>query len=226
MNDPEKKKKKRLFGRLQRTPKEKWKKEEFTEIEYEPTSVKNLLTEMKDISELIIDLAYSAALFDNDEMAEEVKYLDVRMDKLNYDIRMMAMMAARTKEDSEQLAGILQIAEAAESISNAAGDIVNLLSKEEKKGPILPKILKDADEQLFRMKVSSESNACGKEVGELKVETETGMRLIAIRRDDCWIYNPQSDTHIQADDWLIARGTYDGYKDLNKFIHGKVEALE
>lgn len=226
MSDSEKKKKKRLFGRLQRTPKEKWKKEEFTEIEYEPIPVKDLLTEMKDISELIIDLAYSAALFDNDEMAEEVKYLDVRMDKLNYDIRMMAMMATRTKEDAEQLAGILQIAEAAETISNAAGDIVNLLSKEEKKGPILPKILKEADEQLFRMKASSESNACDKEIGDLKVEAETGMRIIAIRRDDCWIYNPQSDTHIKADDWLIARGTYDGYKDLNKFLHGKSEVLE
>jgi len=60
---------------------------------------------LKDISELIIDLAYSAVLFDNDEIAEEVKYLEVRMDKLNYDIRMISMMAARTKEDAEQLAG-------------------------------------------------------------------------------------------------------------------------
>ena len=91
---------------MQRTP--KWKKEEFSELEYEPTPVKELLTEMKDISELIIDLAYSAVLFDNNDMAEEVKYLDVRMDKLNYDIRMMAMMAARTKEDAEELAGIFQ----------------------------------------------------------------------------------------------------------------------
>ena len=63
----------RIFGRLQRTPKEKWKKEEFSELEYEPTPVKELLTEMKDISELIIDLAYSAVLFDNEEIAEEVK---------------------------------------------------------------------------------------------------------------------------------------------------------
>lgn len=225
MNDSEKKKK-RLFGRLQKAPKDKWKKEEFTEIEYEPTPVKDLLTEMKDISELIIDLAYSAVLFDNDEMAEEVKYLDVRMDKLNYDIRMKAMLAARTKEDAEQLAGILQIAEAAETISNAAGDIVNLLSKEEKKGPILPKILKEADEQIFRMKVSSESKACDKKLGDIKVESETGMRIIAIRRGDCWSYNPQSDTYIKADDWVIARGTYEGYKDLNKFLAGKVEVLE
>jgi len=193
------KKKRSIFGRLQRTPKEKWKKEEFTEIEYEPTPVKELLTEMKDISELIIDLAYSAVLFDNEEIAEEVKYLEVRMDKLNYDIRMMAMMAARTKEDAEQLAGILQVAEAAESISNAAGDIVNLLSKEEKTGPILPKILK---------------------------ESETGMRIIAIRRGDLWIYNPQSDIDIKADDWLITRGTDEGFDEIEKFLHGKLEVLD
>lgn len=220
------KRKRRIFGRLQRMPKEKWKKEEFTELEYEPTPVKELLTEMKDISELIIDLAYSAVLFDNDEIAEEVKFLDVRMDKLNYDIRMMAMMAARTKEDAEQLAGILQVAEAAESISNAAGDIVNLLSKEEKTGPILPKILKEAQEQLFRIKVSSKSKACNKKIDDLKVESETGMRIIAIRRGEGWIYNPQSDTDIKEDDWLITRGSYEGFKDLSKFLHGKLEVLD
>ena len=216
-------KRRKIFGRLQRTP--KWRKEEFSELEYEPTSVKELLTEMKDISELIIDLAYSAVLFNNEEMAEEVRFLDVRMDKLNYDIRMMAMMAARTKEDAEELAGILQVAEAAESISNAAGEIVNLLSKD-KSVPILPKILKQADEELFRIKVASASEACDKKIGDLRVESETGMRIIAIRRDECWIYNPQSDTTLQANDWLITRGTDEGYEELNKFLHGELEVLE
>jgi len=215
----------RIFGILQRSPKEKWKKEEFTEIEYEPKPVKEILTEMKDISELIIDLAYSAVIFNNLDMGEEVKYLDVRMDKLNYDIRMMAMMAARTKEDAEQLAGILQVAEAAETISNAAGDIISLLA-EEKTGPILPKILKQADEQIFRIKVSEKSNACDKTIGDLKIESETGMRIIAIRRGDCWIYNPGADSYIKSDDWIIVRGTEDGYKELNKFLHGKLEVLE
>ena len=222
MND---KKRRSIFGRMQRTAKEKWKKEEFTELEYEPVSVKDLLTEMKDISELIIDLAYSAMLFDNKEMAEEVKYLEVRMDKLNYDIRMTAMMAARTKEDAEQLAGILQVAEAAESISNAAGDIISLLG-EEKTGPILPEILKKADEKLFRIQISNSSKACDKHIGELKVESETGMRIIAIRRGNYWIYNPRSDTKLEANDRLITRGTEEGYQELSKFLHGQLEALE
>ncbi len=218
------KKKKGIFGKLQRTP--KWKKEEFSEIEYEPTPVKDILTEMKDISELIIDLAYSAVLFDSDDMAEEVKYLDVRMDKLNYDIRMMAMMATRTKKDAEQLAGILQVAEAAETISNAAGDIAKLLSLKENIRPILPKILAKAEEKLFRVKVTSKSNACNSKIGDISVESETGMRIIAIRRGECWIFNPQSDTILKEEDWLIVRGTDEGYEDLENFLKGKMEVLD
>lgn len=218
------KKHRSIFGRLQKTP--KWKAEEFTELEYEPTTVKELLTEMKDISELIIDLAYSSAVFDSDDIAEEVKYLEVRMDKLNYDIRIMAMMAARTKEDAEQLAGILQLAEAAESISNAAGDIANLLSYEEKTRPILPKILKYADEKLFRIEVADESSACNQIIGDMRIESETGMRIIGIRRGKCWIYNPQPETSLHAKDWLIVRGTDDGFQDLRNFIQGKTRELE
>ncbi len=218
------KKRKSIFGKLQRTP--KWKKEEFTELEYEPKTVKELLTEMKDISELIIDLAYSAILLDNEEIAEEVKYLEVRMDKLNYDIRMISMMAARTKDDAEKLAGILQIAEAAESISNAAGDIANLLTLKEKTRPILPKLLSKAEEKIFRIKVIDKSKACNQKIGDLKIESETGIRIIAIRRGECWIYNPQSDTTIQANDWLITRGTDVGYQEINKFLKGEVKVLE
>jgi uncharacterized protein with PhoU and TrkA domain len=216
------KKRRNIIRRLQRIP--KWKKEEFSEIEYEPTTVKDLLTEMKDISELIIDLAYSAVLFDNEEIAQEVKYLEVRMDKLNYDIRIMAMMGARTKEDAEQLAGILQVAQAAEKISNTAGDIILML--EDKNRPTLSRILSKADEKIFRIKVFSNSKACKEKIGDLKVESETGMRVIAIRRNDNWIFNPQSDAVLMADDWLITRGTEEGYEDLNKFLKGKLKVLE
>lgn len=213
---------KHFLGRLQRTP--KWKKEEFSEIEYEPTSVKDLLTEMKDISELIIDLAYSAILFNSNEIGEEVKYLEVRMDTLNYDIRMMAMMAARTKEDAEQLSGILQIAQSAEKISNAAGDIIKLMESTPR--GLLTNILKQAEEQIFRLQVSEKSQACTQEIGTLKIETETGMRVIAIRRNDFWIYNPQSRNTLQANDTLIVRGTDEGYKDLRNFLLGKMEVLD
>lgn len=212
----------RIIGKIQRTP--LWKKEEFSEIEYEPTPVKDLLTEMKDISELIIDLAYSAVLLHNQDIAEEVRYLEVRMDKLNYDIRIMAMMAARSKEDAEQLAGILKIAQAAEKISNTAGDII-LLMKENTE-PVLPRIFAKADERIYRLEIKKESSACNETIGTLNIESETGMRIIAIRRKEYWIYNPQSDNTLEAEDIVIARGNDEGFTQLNDFFRGKLEDIE
>ena len=187
----EKKKKRNILGRLQKTP--LWKKEEFSEIEYEPTTVKDLMTEMKNISELIIDLAYSAVLFDSEEIAEEVKYLEVRMDKLNYDIRIMAMMGARTKEDAEQLAGILQVAQASEKISNTAGDIVLLLK--DKNRPTLSRILNKADEKIFRVKISSNSEACDKNIGKLKIESESMVTVKDIMTP--MVFEMSEDTPVQ-----------------------------
>ena len=48
-------------------------------IKYKPVSVRDLLVEMKDLSELMIDLAYSAALFHSRGLAEEVLELEKRL---------------------------------------------------------------------------------------------------------------------------------------------------
>jgi len=212
-----------ILGRLQKTP--KWRQVEFEEPEYKPYTVKEILAEMKDISELIIDLAYSAILFRDEEIAEEVKYLEARMDYLNYEIRMIAMMAARTREDAEQLAGILQIAEAAESLSNAAGDIVKILSLGKDKIKFLSKILSEAEEEIFKIKIPKDSPTCNRSIGELKIESETGVKIIAIRRGEYWIYDPTAKTTLKKNDVLIVRGPEEGYKELKSFIYGKKKVL-
>ena len=47
----------------------------FNKIEYKPIPVRELLLEMKNLSELMIDLAYSAALFNDKPLAEDVMEL-------------------------------------------------------------------------------------------------------------------------------------------------------
>ena len=86
------------------------KKKEFVQIEYQPRNVKELLVEMKDTSEFMVDLAFSAVIFDSREMADEVEEKEYEMDKLLYQIRMGTLIAAQTVEDARQLSGILQVA--------------------------------------------------------------------------------------------------------------------
>ena len=203
----------------------KWKRAEFEEIEYRPTSIKELLAEMKNISELIVDLAYSAVLFNSSEIGEEVRYLEVQMNKLNYQIRMMAMLAVRTIDDAEKLAGILQIAEAAETISNAAVGIIDLLSIK-LTHPILPTLIGESDENLKRIEISKASNACHKTIATLRIASETGVKIIAIRRGKQWFCGPEKTMVLQAGDMVIGRGPFSGLETLSDFLMGKIEVLE
>lgn len=184
--------------------------EPLEEVEYEPHTVKELLTEMKDLSELIVDLAYSAVLFGSEDIAQEVRHLESRMDALNYRIRITAMMAARTVEDAEGLSGILQVASAAENISNAAGDIVNLLDVAGSK-PFLPRLLAKADEKLKQLTLPESTPLGGRTLADINMETETGMRVIAIRRGSRWIYEVDGDTRVRGGDSLLVRGTDEGF---------------
>ncbi len=195
--------------------------EEFEEVEYTPTSVKDLLVEMKDTSELIVDLAYAAIMFDSDDLGEEVRSLERRMDHLRYRMRMIALMASRTREDAERLAGILQVASAAETISNAAGDMADLLEQRIEARPFLPFVLGEADERIRTVRLGKASSMVGRRIADLRVETETGMRIIAIRRRKRWRYDPPGETPLKARDLLIVRGTEDGHQRLVRYASGK-----
>src|SRR5438445_737549 len=77
-----------------------------------PRNVKELLVEAKDASELLVDLAYGAVFFNEEDLAGEVEKLEDRMDGYLRRLREVAMLAARSPEDAEAMGGVLHIAAA------------------------------------------------------------------------------------------------------------------
>lgn len=189
-------------------------REQHEEVEYEPRSVREILTEMKDISELITDLAYSALVFDSREIADEVRELEARMDKLNYQIVLTALVASRSMQDAESLTGIIQVASAAENISNAAGDIVDLLDQGIDTRPFLPFVLRDADEKFNVVRIDPESELAGRTITDSKIGTRTGAIVIAVNRKSGWLFDPRKKFRMRGNDILIVRSTEDGYQKL------------
>ena len=82
----------------------------FEKIEYKPIPVNELLLEMKNLSELMIDLAYSAALYNDKDLAEDVLALERRVDTLAYLLDMEIMVASRDPKDAEAMVGITRVA--------------------------------------------------------------------------------------------------------------------
>jgi uncharacterized protein with PhoU and TrkA domain len=190
------------------------------EVEYEPVSVKAVVAEMKDTAELLIDLSYSAVLLRSDEVAEEVLELEERMDVLQLRARMGLLMAARTTEDAEELAPVLGVVGAAEKISDAAGDIAKVVLEDIGLPDAMRAALPESVETLVRAGVDSESPLTGQTLGDLHLETETGVRVIAVRRGGDWLLNPDLDTALQPCDVTLLRGPEAGVAEVYEDLTG------
>jgi uncharacterized protein with PhoU and TrkA domain len=195
-------------------------------IEYKPISVREALTEMKDLSEIMIDLAYSAALFHSRELAEEVLELEKRVDYLAYMLDMNAMLAARDAEDAESLIGVATVAAATDKISDAAADIATIVLKEIGIHPIIREAFEKVEERLARAEVKPSSFFINKKLGDLELAAKIGVDIIAIRRGKEWIIDPSEDETILEGDVLIARGAPLGVDDLKGLAEGKLKEME
>ncbi|WP_248895271.1 potassium channel family protein [Haloplanus halobius] len=190
------------------------------DVEYEPVSVKNVLVEMKDTAELLIDLSYSAVLHGSDEVAAEVLELEERMDVLQLQARMSLLMAARSPEDAEGLAPVLGVVGAAEKISDAAGDIAKIVLQDIGVPEAMRAAIPEAVETVVRGQIDSASDYAGRTLGDLNLETETGVRVIALRRAGDWVANPDRDTTLDADDVVLLRGTETALSPVYETVTG------
>ncbi len=197
----------------------------FEEVEYEPLNVLEIITEMKDLSELMVSLAYGAVVLSNDPIADEVEDMARRMDWLKYQLRIMASLGVRTTEEASQVAGILQIGDASEHVANAAADLIEILDANLDLQPFLRNVLDEADDRIGTQKVPEGSRAVGQTLGELNLEAETGVRVLAVRRGSRWIYRPGKDQGLKANDMLLVRGQLEGADHFNLWLKGKEDEL-
>ncbi|MFB6081717.1 MAG: potassium channel family protein [Halanaeroarchaeum sp.] len=193
-------------------------------VEYEPASVKDLLAEMKDTAELLIDLSYSAVLHRSDDVAEEVLELEERMDVLQLRARMSLLLAARNPEDAEMLAPVLGIIGAAEKVSDAAGDIAKVVIEEMGVPEDIRSALPEAVETLVRGQVDETSPYAGRTLGDVNMETEMGVRVIAIRRGGDWEVNPNRHSELGVGDVLLLRGPEEGIETVYERATGQAYA--
>lgn len=175
-----------------------------------PRNVKQLLVEAKDVSELMIDLAYAAVFFNETDLAEEVEELEERMNGYLRRLREISMLAARSPEDAEAMGGVLHIAGAIEKIGDAAADMARVVQVKLGIPQVLRPDLRHADEIVGRVRVRDVAACVGASLKELHLPRETGMWLLAIRRGTEWEFDPQAESVISEGDVLLFQGPEEG----------------
>jgi uncharacterized protein with PhoU and TrkA domain len=185
------------------------------------STVEEIVLEIKDKSELMVDLAYSSLLYDNKTIAKEVYDLEDFIDNLYKTLQKKTLELVENKKLSiDDALTVLRLAEATEQIADAAQEIADVELRDVELHPILKMSIRDSDVVFTKVQVEPQSILCGKTLGELKLGSETGMYIRAMRHENRWLYGPDKKTRIDPGDILFARGPEDGEKHLIELAKG------
>jgi uncharacterized protein with PhoU and TrkA domain len=171
--------------------------------------------ELKNTSELMMDLAYSSLMLNSRELAEEVQRLEEYVDQLHTDFELLALTSDFKKEEASGFLGLIRLGVATEKIADAAAEMAEVVLRDIEPHPVLKLAIKEAEETVTQACVTEGSLLINKTLKEARVHEETGMWVLAIKRGGKSV-RPKPDTVIQLGDVLIASGYAEGVDDLKK----------
>lgn len=181
-----------------------------------PRNLREMLAEAKDLSELMVDLAYASLFFNDPDMAQELGDLEERMSDLVQDMRGVCIMAVRRPKEAEGMSSVLQVISAIERIGNDAVDIARIVTHQIGIPAQLVADLSQAEEVSHRVLVSDGSHMAHRPLSAHELPVQTGMSVMAIRRDRDWITDVVGDIILVPGDVLFLRGSPDGIARLRE----------
>jgi uncharacterized protein with PhoU and TrkA domain len=171
--------------------------------------------ELKNTSELMIDLAYSSLMLNSKDLAEEVERLEESMDKMHTDFELLALTSGFKREEASGFLGLIRLGVATEKIADAAAEMAEVVLRDIEPHPVLKLAIREAEETVTQARLTEGSSLIDKTLKEARVPEETGMWILAIKRGEKSL-RPKPSTKFQIGDVLIASGYAEGVEDLQK----------
>ena len=182
-----------------------------------PRSLRAMLAEAKDTSELMVDLAYAAVYFNDPGHGHRGGQLEERMNDLVQDMRAVCILAVRRPAEAEGMASVLQVISAIESIANAAVDITRIVTHRLGIPHELIADLSNAEEVSHRVWIREGSHMAHRPLKDLEITVQCGMRVVAIRRERSWMIDEiDGDLVLLPGDVLFLRGSPAGIARLHE----------
>ena len=175
-----------------------------------------MLSEAKDTSELMVDLAYAAVYFGDPQMAEEVEELEDRLSDLVHDMRALCVLAVRSPRDADAMASVLQVISSIERIGNTAVDIAHIISHRLGIPSELIADLSEAEEVSHRVLIREGSHFAHRVLADFELPVAVGMRVVAIHRERDWITDVAGSEILVPGDVLFLHGSPAGIVRLHQ----------
>lgn len=177
------------------------------------------LVELKDTSEMMMDLAYSALLLNSKYLAEEVLMLEDKVDNLQTEFELLVLSGSADLENTRGLLGLIRMGVVTERIADAASEIAEVVLRSEETHPILRMVIQDAEETVERVTIPKDSPLAGITLKKARIPEETGMWVLVVRRGNKWI-KPRPNLSLQVGDTIIVSGYAEGEEDFKNLVMG------
>lgn len=178
------------------------------------------LVELKDTSEMMMDLAYSALLLNSRYLAEEVRLLEDKVDRLHTEFELLVLSSRVESQETRGLLGLIRMGVVTERIADAAAEIAEVVLRGGEPHPVLSMVIQDAEETVETAELGEGSLLMGKTLKEARIPEETGMWVLVVKRGHRWI-RPRPDLVLQVGDVVIASGYAEGEEDFKGLVSGK-----
>jgi len=176
-----------------------------------------------DISETMIELALAALFFKSYEVAEDVLEMEELMDGLNIAFEKDLLDFAHMLGSPRSLTGIMRIVFSCEQIADAAAHIAENILKGFEPHIILQKAIKETPEIVVRETLSEDSYFKGKTYKELQDKRyKKGFHIIALKRENKWIYSFKPDFLFHKGDLLIGLGPKETVEEWRRCVHPEI----
>ncbi len=180
---------------------------------------------MKNTSELLINLAYTALLTNNKDIAQDIFELEDAFDKFHTEFELEVLRMKLSKGEERGRLGLIRLGVASENLADAAAQIAEIVLRGVDVHPVMQIALKEADERVSREVVSTNSELAHKRLSQLRLENH-GARILAVKRKGRWIYNPEDQFKLQPGDIIYAGGYREGAERLEALARGDLHELK
>lgn len=162
------------------------------------------LVEMKNLSELGVALAYATLLTGDRALAVQASFLEDRLDQMRETVESWALSAPH--QPSRELRGLLHLAVAAETVGDAAQDMVWPIEHGDHLHPVAADALGEAEDTVATVEVAHDAAPEGRTLADLRLHHEYGMSVLAVAHAGRWTYRPPLHARVVPGDRVILYG--------------------
>jgi len=174
------------------------------------------LLQLKEISELMVDLAYSAMITGSGEIVDEIFEMENYVDEMAEELRDRVLRSGEMSV--EEKVAMIGLADAYEEIADAAVNIVYGLEKGLEPHPIISDVIDETLERYTTIRVAG--RLAGRRLSDLGL-SQKGIIVLAVRRGREWIITPPySAVRLRPGDMLIVKYHSEAEEEVRRLKQG------